>query len=310
MSKNLFYFFLIVLSTATISNMAAAQTPSPVQGGAQKQLSCQEEKTSLYNRFLSCHRCPVNEVYNLAKEYLQKFSDDDAEISAYLKKWIAKYENQERLFEFNTSFNKREFDKAFLIGKEILKDEPNNLHVLLFVSYAGFELVAVSHDCSYKPEAINYSKQALNLLNSNTTLTIFQFFKNRVGALAWMNFIVGYLNHKDEPREAIPYIYESVQDEPTLKWANTAYGALGRAYMSEYKKAESDSAISPNKKNAFLECAIDSFARAHVYSGDPHLKSMWLEELTDAYKKLYGNNATGLSDYIKQIKNKPMCKLE
>lgn len=300
--KKIFIQLIFLVSLTTITQFVVQ---------AQTQSDRQKEKTALYDRFLEARRNGVtSDAYKLAKEYLEKFTNDgDVEIVTYLKAYVARFEPDVR-DEFTYAFLRQEYKKVFSIGKEILKDEPDNLRALLFVSYAGFKLVAVSHDSSYKPETINYAKRALNVINADTKLTIHQFFKNRVGALAWMNFIVGYLIYKDEPLEAIRYIYESVQDEPSLKEINTPYGVLGRVYISEYKKAENDSAISPNKKNAFLECAIDAFARAHVYSVDPHLNSMWLEELTYVYKKRYGNNATGLSDYIKQIKNKPMCKLE
>jgi hypothetical protein len=101
-----------------------------------------------------------------------------------------------------------------------------------------------------------------------------------------------------------------MQSEIELKVNAELYLHLAGLYMILYEQEKKDTNLSsrtPGQGN-LLECALDAYARAIVYSKINKENQPLINRFTELYLKLHENNMIGLERYLDTIILKPMCK--
>ncbi len=300
-----------------------AQTPaaSPAQGQCTP-----ENKLAWYTEFRATFKTDQNRAYDLAQKYLACPSEAGEEsIRNYLKNtFVAVIDKSRRAPRVNQLvYDKKDYAKAFELGKQVLADEPDNVKVLIDLAYAGF-MAASSRVDTFNADSLVYAKKAIQLLQSGAVPDNWAPYTNKDEALAYMNNTIGQLTFQKNPSEALPYLLRAAQFEGKLKKLPLTYGIIGDAYQSgpydklsaDYKARFEGKDESPESKlaleniNQVIDRIIDAYARAVALSGSEAAyqanKKAWMDTLTTWYKYRHNQSDVGLTDLIASVINKPL----
>ena len=300
-----------------------AQTPaaSPAQGQCTP-----ENKLAWYTEFRATFKTDQNRAYDLAQKYLACPSEAGEEsIRNYLKNtFVAVIDKSRRTPRVNQLvYDKKDYAKAFELGKQVLADEPDNVKVLIDLGYAGF-MTASSRVDTFNADSLVYAKKAIQLLQSGAVPDNWAPYSNKDEALAYMNNTIGQLTFQKNPSEALPYLLRAAQFEGKLKKLPLTYGIIGDAYQSgpydklsaDYKARFEGKDESPESKlaleniNQVIDRIIDAYARAVALSGSEAAyqanKKAWMDTLTTWYKYRHNQSDVGLTDLIASVINKPL----
>ena len=300
-----------------------AQTPaaSPAQGQCTP-----ENKLAWYTEFRATFKTDQNRAYDLAQKYLACPSEAGEEsIRNYLKNTfvavIDKARRTPRVAEL--VYDKKDYAKAFELGKQVLVDEPDNVKVLMDLAYAGY-LAAGSKVETFNADSVVYAKKAIQLLQAGTVPDNWAPYTNKDEALSYLNNTIGVLTLHRNASEALPFLLKAAQFEGKLKKQPVTYGNIGDAYQTgpydklstDYKTKFEGKDESPESKlaleniNQVIDRMIDAYARAVALSGtDPvyqATKKVWLETLTGWYKYRHNQSDVGLTDLIAGVMAKPL----
>ena len=242
----------------------------------------------------------------------------------YLKNYVALIEKARRTPKVTELvYAKKDYAKAFELGKQVLTEEPENIKILIDLSYAGY-LAAVSKVDTYNSDSINYSKKAMQLIQSGTAPQNWVPYSDKDEALAYLNNTIGVLTIGKNPSEALPYLLKAAQLEGKLKKQAITYGNIGDAYQSgpydrlsaDYKAKFEGKDETPESKlaleniNQVIDRMIDAYARAVALSGnDPAnqaIKKAWMDTLSTWYKYRHNQSDAGLNDLIASVLSKPL----
>lgn len=300
-----------------------AQTPaaSPAQGQCTP-----ENKLAWYTEFRATFKTDQNKAYDLAQKYLACPSEAGEEsIRGYLKNtFVAVIDKSRRTPRVNQLvYDKKDYPKAFELGKQVLVDEPDNVKVLIDLAYAGF-MAAGSRVDTFNADSLVYAKKAIQLLQSGAVPDNWAPYTNKDEALAYMNNTIGQLTFQKNPSEALPYLLKAAQLEGKLKKQPLTYGIIGDAYQSgpydklsaDYKARFEGKDESPESKlalenvNQVIDRIIDAYARAVALAGSEAAyqanKKAWMDTLTTWYKYRHNQSDVGLSDLIAGVMAKPL----
>ena len=148
----------------------------------------QENKDAWYAAFRENFKTDQAKAYDSAKKYLTACSAEDTQITQYLKKWVGAYDKEIRKVRLPAMlYNEKKYPEAFALGKDVLNDEPENLKVLIDLGYGGY-LAAAAKNNSFNADAINYSKKAIQLIESGKTVDNWAPFGSKDEALAYLNY--------------------------------------------------------------------------------------------------------------------------
>lgn len=298
-----------------------AQTPtaSPAQGECTA-----ENKSAWYAEFRANFKTDQNKAYDLAKKYLACPAEPGEEtIRNYLQNtFVAVIEKARRTPKVTELvYDKRDYPKAFELGRQILAEDPNNVKVLMDLAYAGAANAKVD---TYSAESLGYAKKAIQLIEAGTAPDVWVPYANKEDALGYLNNAVGVLTLQKSPAEALPYLLKAAQYEGKLKKQPFVYGLIGDAYQtgpydklfSEYQAKYAGKDETPESKlalenvNQVIDRMIDAYARAVSLSGtDPAnqaSKKAWMDTLTTWYKYRHNQSDAGLNDLITQVMSKPL----
>ena len=313
---------LSVLAALAIP-VVAQTTPAPAQTAP---AGCSaESKQAWYNEFRQTFKTNQPKAYELAQKYLACPAEAaEEQITAYLKNFIGLIDKASRtpkVAEF--VYDKKDYAKAFELGRQVLTDEPENVKVMTDLSYAGF-LAATSKVNTYNADTLNYSKKAIQLIQAGTVPSSWAPYSGKDEALAYLNNTIGVLTIQTNPSEALPFLLKAAQLEGKLKKQPITYGYIGDAYQTgpydrlsaEYKKLYEGKDETPESKlaleniNQVIDRMIDAYARAVALSGtDPAnqtSKAAWMETLTTWYKYRNNQSDAGLNEMIAGVLNKPL----
>ncbi len=300
-----------------------AQTPTPAP--AQGQCTA-ENKLAWYTEFRATFKTDQNKAYDLAQKYLACPAEPGEEsIRTYLKNnfvaVIDKARRTPRVTEL--VYDKKDYAKAFELGKQVLADEPDNVKVLMDLTYAGY-LAANSKVDTFTADTMVYGKKAIQLIQAGTAPDNWVPYTNKDEALGYLNNTIGWLTLQKSPAEALPYLLKAAQLEGKLKKQPFIYGFIGDAYQTgpydklfaDYQRLYAGKDETPESKlalenvNQIIDRMIDAYARAVSLSGtDPAnqgSKKAWLETLTTWYKYRNKGSETGLTDLIAGVMSKPL----
>jgi hypothetical protein len=300
-----------------------AQTPtaSPAQGQCTP-----ENKLAWYTEFRATFKTDQNKAYDLAQKYLACPSEAGEEsIRNYLKNTfvavIDKARRTPRVSEL--VYDKKDYAKAFELGRQVLADEPDNVRVLMDLAYAGY-LAASSRVDTFNTDSLVYAKKAIQLLQAGSVPDTWAPYANKDEALSYLNNTVGVLTLPKNAAESLPYFLKAGQLEGKLKKQAITYVYIAEAYQSgpydklsaDYKARFEGKDESPESKlalenvNQVIDRMIDAYARAVALAGNEAAsqasKKAWMDALTTWYKYRHNQSDVGLTDLIASVMTKPL----
>lgn len=302
-----------------------------------------EAKTAAYTAFYNAVTAnKLDEAYRLGKEYLTKYGSDTDDYTKYIKTTVETYEKGQRAGRIGEVFTaisaadpkKADYNKAFTAGRQILQTEPNNLNVLINLGYAGYAASA-SNNTSFNPEATGYATKAISLIEQgskpedlypdNPDFTEFYPFKTRDDALAYLNFGLGEMNLKTNPKEAARYFAKAASYNSPIKTTPVVYQKLATAYESAYnfnqraqefqtkfegKEETPESIAAQQALFPTIDLLMDAHARVIAYSGTDAQGKLLKDNSTTLLNGYYlfrnDNKTDGLQEYIVGVRAKPL----
>ena len=296
-----------------------AQGQTPAQG------ACTDEaKTALYTDFTTFRTTDPTKAYDAGKKYLACSQTED-QYTAYLKKWVTAYEKESRKIKMVPMlYGDKKYAEALGLGKEILADEPENLRVIVDLGYGSY-LAAVSlKNESYNTDALNYSRKAIQMIESGKAPASWAPFKGKEDTLAYLYDVVGRLSLKDNPGAAVGSFIKKAQFDTDLKKDPWTYYFIAAAYESgpytklsaDYKRDHEGKDETPQSKlaleniNQVVDRMIDAYARAVALAGTDAKyqtqKKQWMEDLSTWYKFRHNQSDAGMNDLIASVLSKPL----
>ncbi len=307
------------------SPVLARATPS--QPDSQDQCA-PESKLAWYTEFREKLKTDQAKANELAKKYLAcPAVAGEEQITSYLQNFVTLYAKASRKDQISDLvYNKKDYAKAFEIGKAVLADEPENVKVMLDLAYAGYAAATAKND-NFTTDAINYAKKAMQLIEAGKGPENWTPYSGKEEALAYLNNTIGLLTVQKNPSEGLPYLIKAAHFESKLKKLPFTYGTIAGAYeageyaklSAEYKTCCEGKDETPQSKlaleniNQVIDRMIDAYARAVALAGnDPAnqaAKKEWMESLTQWYKYRHNQSDTGLNEMIASVLSKPLPPL-
>ncbi|MFN2455124.1 MAG: hypothetical protein ABR577_12975 [Pyrinomonadaceae bacterium] len=321
---------LTVMMVAMLAPGAFAQTTGSQTAAAGQ--SDEDAKRDLYVRFTGKIKKDRPGAYQDGKEYVEKYPNDNSPQAAYIKKYIAAYESDQKAAETGKEksdiaqlVKDKKYDQAYAKGRQFLAGHPDDLATTLNTAWSGWQL-SFKDNASTNAEAGNYARKAIQLIEAGKTPVEGQAFTAKDETLGWLNYALGTYALASTSPDAAGFFIKAAQFEGFAKKDPTLYERLAVVYQAtEYTKLAEDyktrfsteeSRATPEGKaateriNDSIDRIIDAYARAVAYSGtEPRYaakKADWTKQLTDFYKFRHDNSTTGLDQLIASVTGKPL----
>ena len=297
---------------------AAAATAAP----ADKQCN------DLYARFVDNRKKDQKVAYEAGREYVEKCPNAEAQYVTYVKKFVNEYGKASRKFDLGIAIDEKKYADAFALAKQIVAEEPEDVRTHVSISYAGLmnATAGATSNPALNPEAINYTRQAIQLIESGKTAEEWRPFASKDDALGWLHYTLGVLTLKEAPAEATTHFIKSAQAQSATKTDPSTYYYIATGYQlgdykrmsDEYKVKYADKEETPESKAAFetvnqvMDRIVDAYARAIASaraSNKPEAQAKvteWMKELAEFYKFRNNNADAGLEPFITGIMAKPL----
>ncbi|HZS48769.1 MAG TPA: hypothetical protein VFC63_27095 [Blastocatellia bacterium] len=311
------FFCLFLLQT-----MATAQSTSPAQQ------SDTEKKQALYGKFETTYKTDTKAAYDAAREYLDKYSADKDDIVDFLNKWVNSHQKEYwEITVWNLIYNDANYPKAFEVGRQVLKGEPECLRTLVDLGYAGFPATRGGLE-NVQAEAIGYAEHAIKLIEQGQTLPDWAPFQDKSDTLGWLNFSLGVMNLKTGVDKASPYFFKALGYPSKVKEYAPVYYYIAASYEDgPYKKASEERKKFAGKEetpegkqalesaNRTLDHIIDAYARAialttRTDADSQNAKNQWMARAIELYKFRHDGSDAGLKDFIAGVLSKPFEPLQ
>jgi hypothetical protein len=317
------FVFLLGLALALFCvgpRRISAATRARVQG----QETDDEVKVNLYKKFTDNRVPNPTMAYEVAREYMRRYTKENDDYTRYLKSWIAAYEKDDREQRLLSAIYGKNFAEGYGLAKQVLSDSPDNLKVLIALGYGGYLAANETKNEKFNAESLNYAQKATQLIEAGKAPDAWEPFKNRDDALASLHFAIGFVELKTKPEDAIGRFIKVSQIDSDLKKAPSTYFWLAVAYekgpyqrlSADYSKRFANQPETPESKaaldnvNKVMDRIIDAYARAVALAGnDPKQqasKAEWTKRLTDLYKFRHDNSDAGLTEFISGVLAKPL----
>jgi hypothetical protein len=313
--------FLAICATVTVLALPAIANTLPTDPVFQDQCT-PEKKTALYNEFRTQLRADQAKAYELAKKYLEcPAAEGEQQISDYLKNFIAKYDKASRPNQlFDLVYNKKDYAKAWTLGREILAEEPENIRVLLDTYYAGY---AAKNEAN-NADTVMYAKKAISLIEGGKAPDNWTPYTGKDEALGYLYNTQATLTQKANPAEALKLWIKAAQFEGQIKKLPVTYALIAGAYetgpyakmSADYKTCCEGKDETPESKlaleniNQIVDRMIDAYARAVSLAGTDakfaEPKKAWMESLTTWYKYRHNQSTDGMDGLIASVLSKPL----
>lgn len=288
---------LIIILVLTFSVLAQGNNPKDELFGKIAKLS-QSKKDA-----------DTEKAYQFAKEYVAKYGKDNDEHTKKIKDFVEKY----RLASFEKNLDAKKTAEAFVIGKEILAEEPENAYITLNLAFGGYEALLKSKDKSFADESIKYAEQTLRLLEAGKLPKTFNPFKDQNEVTALMYYVIGNFLFESNIKESSKNFYKAVQYDSQFKKNSYPYYAMAFFYEKEYQKAATDyqtkhaykvaedeaMKADQGKLEKILDRMLDGYARA-IKFGELEKNAnigTWKTRFTEVYKFRH-QSETGMSEYL------------
>jgi len=229
MKKMLTLIAALMFSAALFAPLAQAKT---VRIDEVVQDPAAEEAAAYKAWFEANNAKDYAKAMELAKTYLEKFPNGNAQNVAYLKKWIP----QIRGYLFNQAVTAGNMGEMIRLGKEALGSEPDNLdyYWVMINQLRAKELYATPPNNSHAAEYGELAKKAMSLIEAGKTPTGVKDFK-KGSAQAFLNYDLGVIETRNKNLDkALEYNTKAARLDP----AEPAYFfACGNLYQQKYAVA-------------------------------------------------------------------------
>jgi len=296
----------------------------PLQPARMVQYQCTpESKLAWYNEFRENLKNDQAKAYELANKFLAcPAVGGEKQITDYLKKFVTLYAKASRKDQVSDLvYNRKDYAKAFEVGKAVLADEPENVKVMIDLAYAGYA-AATANNTRFNDDAIHYAKKSIQLIEAGKSPDNWTPYVGKEEALAYLNNVTGMLTVQNNPSEGLPYLIKAAQFESKLKKLPFTYGVIAGAYEAgEYARLAADyraccegkdetpqSRLALENINQVIDRMIDAYARAVALAGtDPAnqaAKKEWVQSLRTWYKYRHNQSEAGLNELVAGISAK------
>ena len=327
--KKMKTFLMIGATVALLALPVAATNLIKASDNTVQDQCTQENKDAWYAEFLKIYKTDQAKAFDNAKKYLAcppagEVTEAQQKIIDFLKKWSTAYEEGMLKVTFTDElYNKKNYQKAYDLGKQILAKEPENLRVLVDMGANGFVLLPLNN-AQLNAESLDHARKALQLLESGKTVEDWGPLVNKDNAIAYLNFTIGAQSLEKDPGNALKFLLKSAQLETPLKKSPITYAYIAGAYETgayakqseEYKRIYGGKDETPESKlalaniNQIVDRMIDAYARAVSLAGTEaqyaRVKAQSLENLTTWWKYRNNNADTGMNEFIASITTKPL----
>ena len=306
--------------------MVAVLAVPVLAGGSQPITAAQdqctpENKLAWYNEFTKNFKADTAKANELAKKWLAcPATPAEDQQTAYLKNFVTLFEKANRKAQItDLVYNKKDYVKAFELGKIVLAEEPESLKVLIDLAYGGY----ASKNPALSADSLTFAQKAIQMIESGKTLEAWTPYQSKEDTLGYLYNATGSLNLQKDPGLALKDFIKAAQFNGKISKLPTTYATIAQTYeASAYAKLASDyeakykgkdetpeSKLAVENINQVVDRMIDAYARAVALAGsDPAEqanKKLWMDELTKWYN--YRNKSTaGLDQLIAGILAKPM----
>lgn len=332
---------ILTLGIVTMIGVVALTIPANAQDDDEAKQKLVGECNKIYNeRFLKERKERPTEAYKSSKEWLEKCVDVDADIQKYLKEWNIKYEWAVLQLDFETAFGKDDYPNIYKNGREILGKSSGEMAELIRLKaatgnesvgvtakmgFAGYNAERKSNITSYRSDATNYSKQAIQMLESGKAPNEWKPFTGKEDALAWLYFGLGYMWREASPKDSAASFYKSSMYNTPIKSTTATYYYISNYYKSEYDrvvKALKDKCVGvpdndeckalDQEQLAWIDRWADALARAVKLGGtkEPAAKD-WTNTLSEIFKARYKieedkPREEAVNEYVNSVQTKPL----
>jgi len=328
--KKLITFLGICTTVAILALPVAARNLIAQPDNSIQDAACTPEaKDALYASFREKRTTAQDKAYEDAKKYLAcpatgEVTEAQQKIIDYLKNFVTKYEEATKLITFRDYlYNKQKYAEAYVLGKEILAAQPDNLQVLIDLGTNAYLLPPLKNP-TLTAEGLGYAQRGLAALDAGKTLEKWDPLASKDVAVAYLNYSIGTLTLEKDPGGALKNLIKSAQFETPLKKSPYTYAYIAGAYETgpyakmseEYKVKFSGKDETPESKlmlaniNQIVDRMIDAYARAVALAGtDPKFtaaKDGWNKSLTDWYKYRNGDKIDGMDQLVASVMSKPL----
>src|SRR6266545_1521254 len=309
----------LVASCATallLALPAFASLPSPQPEGVNQNQCTDESKAAWYKEFTDLRTKDAAKAYEAAKKYLGCSPAED-QYTAYLKKWVAAYDKEARKLKLpDLLYNQMKYTEAYALGKEILADDPENVKVLIDVSYAGY----ASKSEALSAETMAFAKKAIQLIEGGKAPENWSPYSSKEETLGYLYNTIASLSMRKSPSEGLTALIKAAQFEGKIKKLPSTYAVIAAAYetgpyaklSADYKACCEGEEETPQSKlaleniNQVVDRMIDAYARAVALAGNDPKKTEWMESLTTWYKFRHNQSDAGLNEMIASVMSKPL----
>jgi hypothetical protein len=311
--KKIISVFAAFASLGLMAVSAFAQAPD-----------CSEEgKAAIYTEFTANRTSDSAKAYEAGKKYLGCSQAED-QYTAYLKKWVAAYEKENRKIKMPPLlYGDKKYEEALAMGKVILNEDPENLRVIIDQGYGSYLAAVNLKNETYNNDALTYARKAIQMIEAGKAPTSWAPFKGKDDTLAYLYDVVGRLGMKENPAASLTSFVKKAQFETDLKKDPWTYYFIAAAYESgpytklsaDYKACCEGKDETPQSKllleniNQVVDRMVDAYARAVALATDPKYatnKTQWMEELSTWYKFRHNGTVGGLPELIASVLTKPL----
>ena len=320
-------FLTIGATVAMLALPVAAKTVIATPNDMAQDACTEEAKSALYATFRENLQKDQPKAYEAGKKYLACPAGTPTEaqqkIIDYVQRFVTRYEEATRKNRVNEIlYNEKNYPEAFKIGREILATEPENIAVLVHLGANGYLVAPLKND-QLVTEAVQYSRKALQLLESGKTLDDWGPLQTKDVGVAYLNYTIGALTVEKDPTNALKNLIKAAQYETPLKKSAVTYALIAGAYETgpyakmsdEYKTNFLNKDETPESKlalaniNQIVDRMIDGYARAVALAGtDAKLaaqKTQWQDSLKQWYT-FRNKSETGMTEMLATILSKPL----
>ena len=283
------------------------------------------ERDDLYARFSENKKVPNAErqrrAYEAARDYVKRYSGESDSRLAEMRVFVNEYERVLRNYPLHEAYTSKKYAKAFELGRELLKKDPESFYVLATLVQAGYAN-AQTGDASLNDETIGYAKRAVALAESEKFVQA-DPFGNVAEGRGFLNFALGWFLRAQSPADAAVALVNAVKSGSSYKDNPLTYNLLGIAILkgeyaqlsAEYNTKFGNKPPSPEQQAMLQrlvqvgERAIDAYARAVALSTKPEqqeAKTKMLAQLTQLYKSFHNGSDAGLNDLVATVLSKPL----
>lgn len=317
---------------------------APPAGAARWMQTDEPRRAELYNCWYANRDKNPSTAYDCGKQFLTQYGSANDTYTAAVSKFVWEYDNPNRV-KFEGLFRQLEsgtegneaavLAKVFTAGQLLLDRQPDDLTILIRLSYAGFVAQKRKLD-TYSVNAARYADAAIKQIESGRTpetsfssypqpylpKTIWIPYASKDDALAHLYYDLGFIQQAKAPELATASFYRALQLESALVKDPLIHALMAIAYdSSAWEKASQkyramDNAPQPDREVALAtlfaitDRLMGYYARAVVLSGDDVLYKQAKEtasaRLEVLYKFRHENSLAGLPEYIRAAATEPL----